>query len=102
MSVHELQRLAEQKRIAEMQQQPMDVERRELVLMIRNLRRIIREFDEILLRNERNGVETSPEWSRQRQVCVERCNRYQLLLDSFDRPRFGLVLFVCWYYPLLM
>ncbi|VDM46483.1 unnamed protein product [Toxocara canis] len=40
-------------------------------------------FDEI----ERTSGGISPEWALRRQENVSRCSRYQLLLDSFDRPR---------------
>ncbi|KHN87855.1 putative RING finger protein C32D5.10 [Toxocara canis] len=87
VTVDELRNAAERKRIANESQRPMDSERRELLFMIRHLQRVLRDHDDMMARIERTSGGISPEWALRRQENVSRCSRYQLLLDSFDRPR---------------
>uniref|UniRef100_F1KTR7 RING-type E3 ubiquitin transferase n=1 Tax=Ascaris suum TaxID=6253 RepID=F1KTR7_ASCSU len=87
VTVEDLRNAAEIRRIASGSLQPMDSERREVLFMIRHLQRVIRDHDDMMARAEQANGRVSLEWRMQRQEIVSRCNRYQLLLDSFDRPR---------------
>uniref|UniRef100_A0A915ALN0 RING-type E3 ubiquitin transferase n=1 Tax=Parascaris univalens TaxID=6257 RepID=A0A915ALN0_PARUN len=87
VTVEDLRNAAEIRRIASGSLQPMDSERREVLFMIRHLQRVMRDHDDMMTRAEQANGRVSLEWRMQRQEIVSRCNRYQLLFDSFDRPR---------------
>ncbi|MCP9262256.1 putative RING finger protein C32D5.10 [Dirofilaria immitis] len=78
------QRQAIRERIETDSVRPLTRERAELVRRIRHLQRLVRLHDHVF--NERQRSEMLESDSRRHEY-VDRINRYQLLLDNWERPR---------------
>nr|CDP95512.1 Bm9805 [Brugia malayi] len=84
ISVETIQRQAIRERIEADSVRPLIRERAELVRRIRHLQRLVRLHDHVF--NERQRSEMLESDSRRHEY-VDRINRYQLLLDNWERPR---------------
>ncbi|EJW79106.1 hypothetical protein WUBG_09983, partial [Wuchereria bancrofti] len=84
VSVETIQRQAIRERIEADSARPLIRERAELVRRIRHLQRLVRLHDHVF--NERQRSEMLESDSRRHEY-VDRINRYQLLLDNWERPR---------------
>ncbi|VBB30869.1 unnamed protein product [Acanthocheilonema viteae] len=84
VTVEAIQQQAIRERIEADSARPLIRERAELVRRIRHLQRLVRLHDHVF--NERQRSEM-PESNSRRHEYVDRINRYQLLLDNWERPR---------------
>ncbi|EFO20307.2 hypothetical protein LOAG_08182 [Loa loa] len=84
ITVESIQRQAIRERIETDSARPLTRERAELVRRIRHLQRLVRLHDHVF--NERQRSEMLESDTRRHEY-VDRINRYQLLLDNWERPR---------------
>ncbi|CAG9534182.1 unnamed protein product [Cercopithifilaria johnstoni] len=84
ITVEVIQRQAIRERIETDSARPLIRERAELVRRIRHLQRLVRLQDHMLNERQRSEILESDSY---RHEYVDRINRYQLLLDNWERPR---------------